>query len=109
MRLLLDFVESLDKVMFHAVRGSMFPVFVLSQVAVLDKHVVMACKLQAAQQFFQMNYTNCQSWISRIALPTMAVSYFTGNFSQIVRIANFLFAELSQKAAKSDKGGWHQQ
>ncbi|VDN56669.1 unnamed protein product [Dracunculus medinensis] len=91
-RVLLETLEILEKLMSYARDGSTFAISTISQVS---------------QQFFITNQTSCSSWLSRIYLPMMAVACMNGNYAQVIRLGTFTLriAERYQSNNDNSKGG----
>uniref|UniRef100_A0A914Z0Q0 non-specific serine/threonine protein kinase n=1 Tax=Panagrolaimus superbus TaxID=310955 RepID=A0A914Z0Q0_9BILA len=89
----LSFVDSLEKFMSFAERGSILDIASISE---------------SSRQFFITNLSSCQGWITRISLPLLQVCYKAGRYAQVVRFATFIChvqqqkSEIAKKALKLD-------
>ena len=85
----LSFIDTLEKFMSYADRGSILEIASISD---------------SSRQFFTTNVSSCQGWITRISLPLLQVCYKAGRYAQVVRFATFICHNQKQKADSSKKG-----
>ncbi|KAI1718635.1 phosphatidylinositol 3- and 4-kinase domain-containing protein [Ditylenchus destructor] len=83
--LLLYMVDSLDKLMFLAGRGSMFNIADIPT---------------SSSQFFHTNRASCEGWIVRVAPLVMSLCFSAGAYGQIVRLIGFIFTDCEKKLEK---------
>uniref|UniRef100_A0AC34FWG3 Uncharacterized protein n=1 Tax=Panagrolaimus sp. ES5 TaxID=591445 RepID=A0AC34FWG3_9BILA len=93
----LSFVDTLEKFMSFAERGSILDIAKISE---------------ASRQFFVTNLSSCQGWVTRISLPLLQVCYKAGRYAQVVRFSTFIChaqqqkSEVAKKALKLDDSSY---
>ncbi|CAI4225354.1 unnamed protein product [Auanema sp. JU1783] len=87
-RCLLEFLDVLDKIMFVAHSGSLYPIANMSQ---------------QARQFFTMNVGSCQEWLNRVYSSAMVVAYHNGYYAQVVRFGTAALSEFERKQKKAEQ------
>uniref|UniRef100_A0A915PYZ3 non-specific serine/threonine protein kinase n=1 Tax=Setaria digitata TaxID=48799 RepID=A0A915PYZ3_9BILA len=87
-RVLLDMIEILDKLIVYVCHGAVFQLSTISQLS---------------QQFLTTNQSSCANWLSRLCLPMMAVAYTSNNFAQVVRLGSCSLRDIGKRIAEKEK------
>ncbi|CAJ0946556.1 unnamed protein product, partial [Mesorhabditis belari] len=88
-RLLLEFVDLLDKAIYSAHTGASFSPFNVSEIS---------------RHFFIQNANACQEWLSRNYIPAMAVAYTAGAYAQVIRFGASALLDFERKQKKEKAG-----
>ncbi|KAK0425405.1 hypothetical protein QR680_009184 [Steinernema hermaphroditum] len=87
-RMLLELVENLDKMM----------------VTVFDGAVVQLMEpSQECKKFFVANNSTCSTWMSRMSIPLLSVSFHNGYFAQTIRIATNVLRDLERHISSDSR------
>ncbi|PAV67189.1 hypothetical protein WR25_25021 isoform S [Diploscapter pachys] len=83
-RMLLDFFEHLERLIFYVTEnGTCLPL------------------CNPVRNFFVTNMSSCQEWLSRAYVPAMVVAYFNGSFAQVIRFGWSAFADVEKKLQRA--------
>ncbi|TKR93718.1 hypothetical protein L596_008126 [Steinernema carpocapsae] len=81
-RMILEFIECLDKMINLAHDGSVFQLFEPSP---------------DCQKFFKANYPTCSTCITRMAIPLLSVSFYNGYYAQTIRLGSNVLRDLESR------------